>query len=108
MGLLRTAARAAVATRVVGSVHRRQQQQWAAQDAMAQQAAQAAQPVAPAPVAAAAPAPEPVAPVPPAPAASTPAPSLLDQLTQLGALRDSGVLTEQEFAAQKQRILAGG
>ncbi len=96
MGLLRTAARAAVATRVVGSVHRRQQQRWAAQDqAAAQQAAAAAPP--PAPVAA----PE------PAPAAAAPAPDLLDQLAKLGELRAAGVLTEEEFAAQKQRVLGG-
>ncbi|MFD0327591.1 SHOCT domain-containing protein [Streptacidiphilus monticola] len=29
------------------------------------------------------------------------------QLQQLGQLRDQGVLTDAEFAAQKQRILAG-
>ena len=31
----------------------------------------------------------------------------LDKLKQLGELRDSGVLTEAEFQAQKARILAG-
>jgi hypothetical protein len=31
----------------------------------------------------------------------------ISQLQQLGQLRDQGVLTEEEFAAQKQRILAG-
>ena len=34
--------------------------------------------------------------------------SMLDQLKQLGELKASGVLTEQEFGAQKARILAGG
>ena len=29
-----------------------------------------------------------------------------DQLTKLAALRDQGVLTEEEFAAQKARLLA--
>ena len=33
---------------------------------------------------------------------------MLDQLKQLGELKDAGVLTEQEFGAQKARILAGG
>jgi hypothetical protein len=33
---------------------------------------------------------------------------MLDQLAQLGALRDAGVLTPAEFEMQKQRILAGG
>ena len=33
--------------------------------------------------------------------------SMLDQLKQLGELKASGVLTEEEFAAQKARILGG-
>jgi hypothetical protein len=40
----------------------------------------------------------------PAPAAVAPDP--LDQLQKLAALRDSGVLTDEEFAAQKAKILA--
>jgi hypothetical protein len=31
---------------------------------------------------------------------------MLTQLQQLGELRESGVLTEEEFAAQKAKILA--
>lgn len=92
MGLLRTAVRAHVATRVIGSTHRRQKQRWAAQDAAAVQAGQAAQPVA--------------APAAPTDDAAPAAASVLDQLAQLGQLRDSGVLTDAEFEAQKQRILA--
>ena len=84
MSQLRTAARASVATRVIGSTHRRQQQRWAAQDAAATGHT-------------------------PAAAAETPtggaAPSTLDQLAQLGELRAAGVLTEAEFEAQKARIL---
>lgn len=91
MSLFRTAARAAVATRVVGSVGRRQQQQFAAQDAaIAAQQAQAA---------AAVPAPAPAA---PAPAPAAPAPDMdqvIAQLAQLGQLRDAGVLSDAEFAA---------
>ncbi|MEA5116467.1 MAG: SHOCT domain-containing protein [Propionicimonas sp.] len=87
MGLLRTAARASVAANVVGNVQRRQHQRWAAEDAAA------ARPAPPAP------------PAPAAPAASTN--DLLDQLTRLGQLRDTGVLSEAEFDSQKQRILAG-
>ncbi len=94
MSLLRTAARAHVATRVIGSTHRRQQQRWAAQDAAATQQ--------PAP---AAPAPQTAPVAAPAPAASS---SMLEQLTQLGELRASGVLTDAEFEVQKQRILAAG
>jgi hypothetical protein len=33
--------------------------------------------------------------------------ALLDKLEQLGELRDAGVLTEEEFEAQKARLLAG-
>jgi len=39
-----------------------------------------------------------------APAAT---PSLADELGKLAALRDSGALTEDEFAAQKARLLPG-
>lgn len=57
-------------------------------------------------------------PVAPAPDAETTAPAapeetplvlqddLLDQIIKLGELRDKGILTEDEFAAQKQKILA--
>ncbi|WP_336653025.1 MULTISPECIES: SHOCT domain-containing protein [unclassified Leucobacter] len=93
MGLLRTAARASVAARVVGNVQRRQQTQWAAQDAARAQSAPAqnvpAQSTAP----------------PTAPAAAPDTQTLIDQLTQLGQLRDAGVLTPAEFDAQKQRLL---
>ena len=98
MSLLRTAARASIATRVIGSTHRRQQQRWAAQDAAAAAAAPPAPPAAPA----AAPAQT------PAQAPASGVPSVIEQLTQLGLLRDSGVLTETEFEAQKQRVLAAG
>jgi hypothetical protein len=40
----------------------------------------------------------------PAPAAA-PAPDPVAQLKELGELRDSGVLTDEEFAAQKAKIL---
>lgn len=93
MSLLRTAARASVATRVIGSTHRRQQQKWAAQDAAARPAATFPEPPA-------APAPQPAS-----TSQATAGTSVLDQLTQLGQLRDAGVLTEAEFEAQKQRIL---
>jgi len=40
----------------------------------------------------------------PEPAAAAPDP--IEQLTQLAALKDSGALTEEEFEAQKAKILA--
>jgi Short C-terminal domain len=49
-------------------------------------------------------APPPEAPAPaPAPAAAAPDP--IQQLTQLAALKDSGALTQEEFDAQKAKIL---
>ena len=43
-----------------------------------------------------------------APLAPTPAQDPLDQLAKLGELRSAGVLTEEEFSAQKRRILGEG
>ena len=48
------------------------------------------------------------APAPPPPQPAAPAEDdMLTQLQKLGELKDSGVLTEEEFAAQKAKILAG-
>jgi hypothetical protein len=77
----RTAVIAGTATSVSNRVSRRQAERWAEQDY--QQAAAAAPP--------------------PAPAAG--GDDLVEQLTQLGELRDKGVLTEEEFAAQKAKLL---
>jgi hypothetical protein len=87
-GLLRGVARTAVisgtATAVSNRVSRRQASRWGAQDPYAE--AQAAPP---------APAPAPAAAVDP-----------IERLKELAGLRDSGVLTEEEFAAQKAKLLA--
>ena len=42
----------------------------------------------------------------PAPSAP-PAVEVAEQLRKLAALRDEGILTDEEFAAQKARLLAG-
>lgn len=85
-GVARTAVVAGTATAVSNRVSRRQGERWAAQAP------------APAPVAAA-----------PAPVAAAPAggPSTIDQLKELAELKSQGILTEEEFAAQKAKILAG-
>jgi len=88
-GMARTAVVAGTATTVSNRVSRRQGQKWAAQDQQAYAAEPAPPPPPPAPAPAAAPAPDPIA-----------------QLKQLAELKDQGVLTEQEFATQKARILA--
>lgn len=83
-GVARTAVIAGTATTVSNRVSRRQGQRWAQQEA--QQA-------------------------PPAPAAAAPAAapasesSVIDQLKQLGELKSQGILTEEEFAAQKAKLL---
>jgi len=82
--MARTAAVAGTATAVSGGVRRRQESRWAEKEASA----------APAPAAA----PPPQAPAPEGP-------SMLDQLKELGELKESGVLTEEEFAAQKAKLL---
>lgn len=45
-------------------------------------------------------------PPPAAEAATTGGPDLVEQLTKLAALRDQGILTDDEFAAQKAKLLA--
>ncbi len=90
-GVARTAVVAGTATAVSNRVSRRQANRWSQQDA-SQQAAYAEPP------------PEyQQAPPPVAPAEE----DTLAQLKQLGELRDAGVLTEEEFEAQKAKILAG-
>jgi hypothetical protein len=44
-------------------------------------------------------------PPPPPPVAAAPAPDPIGELKQLAALRDQGILTDEEFAAQKAKIL---
>ncbi|GAA4873521.1 SHOCT domain-containing protein [Kitasatospora terrestris] len=102
MGLLRGVARTAVvagtATAVSNRVSRRQAGRWADQEAAQQQQyAQQQQQYAPPPP------PPPAAP----PTQAATMDQKLDQLKDLAALRDQGVLTEQEFEAQKSRILGG-
>jgi hypothetical protein len=87
-GVARTAVIAGTATTVSNRVSRRQGQRWAQQEAQEAPPQQA-------PVAAPAPA--------PAPAAA--APSMIDQLKELGELKSQGILTEEEFAAQKAKLL---
>lgn len=105
MSLLRTAAKASIATRVAGNVHRRQQNRWAVEDA-----ARAAAAAPPAPqVVHAQPAPQVVqAPPPPAPqpVAAPAQADPLEQLRQLGELRSAGLLSEAEFEAAKAPIIA--
>jgi hypothetical protein len=83
-GVARTAVIAGTATSVSNRVSRRQGQRWAQQEA--QEAPQQA----------------PVAQAAPAPAGEG---SVIEQLKQLGELKSQGILTEEEFAAQKAKLL---
>jgi Short C-terminal domain len=82
----RTAVIAGTATAVSNRVSRRQANKWEGQ----QQEEQAAEPQ-----------PAPQAAPPPASAGGTD----VEQLQQLAALHDQGILTDEEFAAKKKQIL---
>ncbi len=90
-GVARTAVVAGTATAVSNRVSRRQANRWS-QQADQQQEQQYAQPAQPA-----------YAPPEPAAPAGT---DLVQMLTQLGELHDKGVLTDEEFAVQKSKLLA--
>ncbi|WP_237739623.1 SHOCT domain-containing protein [Arthrobacter sp. TB 26] len=107
MGLLRGMARTAVvagtASAVSGRVQRRQAAKFADKDAataakqqqaydqqMSQQQQAAYQ-----------------QPAPPPPAAGGISNEAIEQLKELAALKEQGILTEQEFGAQKAKILGG-
>jgi hypothetical protein len=84
-GMARTAVVAGTATAVSNRVSRRQARRWGAQDAADYQQ-------------------DPYAGQAPPPA---PAEDRVQQLKDLGDLKAQGVLTEEEFASEKARILGG-
>jgi hypothetical protein len=84
-GVARTAVVAGTATAVSNRVSRRQAERWAAQDQQ-----QYGDPYA-------------QAPPPPAPVAEEP--DKFEELKKLGELHEAGILTDEEFAAQKAKIL---
>ena len=83
-GMARTAVVAGTATAVSNRVSRRQANRWSQQESYGPYE------------------PPPQSETPPAPVA---APDPIDQLKELAALRQQGVLTEDEFTAQKAKIL---
>jgi hypothetical protein len=103
VGILKTAAKVAVASSVHGRVQRRQQQRWAAQDATAASAVPA-----PSPPPQYAPGAQPQQGyAEPVPAQSGVMNDRIAQLKQLGELLSAGVLTQTEFDQQKASILNG-
>jgi putative oligomerization/nucleic acid binding protein len=91
-GVARTAAIAGTATAVSNRVSRRQAGRWAEQEQAQAYQQEPAQPAYQAP--------------PPA-AAPDAGDDMFAQLEKLGQLRDKGILTDEEFAAQKAKLLAG-
>jgi Short C-terminal domain len=91
-GIARTAVVAGTASAVSGRVQRRQQRKWSAQEAPAQGYGGGYEETA----------------APPVPEQRAAAPSTADtieQLKSLAELKAQGVLTEAEFAVQKEKIL---
>ncbi len=86
-GVARTAVIAGTATSVSNRVSRRQGRRWAGQEEEQYAQQQAAAPAAPAPGG---------------------EESVIDQLKELGELKAQGILTEEEFAAQKAKLLESG
>ena len=95
-GVARTAVVAGTATAVSNRVSRRQANRWATQDEAAYYEQQQ-YPQQQYPPQYAQPAPAPVAP---------PAPDPIEQLQRLADLKSQGILTDEEFQAQKAKILA--
>ena len=89
-GMARTAVVAGTATAVSNRVSRRQAERWGAQEQQYYEE----------------PPPQQYQQAPPPPPAAAPQPDKLDQLKELGDLKAQGVLTEEEFAAEKAKILA--
>lgn len=95
-GVAKTAVVAGTATAVSNRVSRRQYNRWAQQgDPYAQEPQQAPQQYAPAPQYA----------QPPPPAPSGGGEDRVQKLKDLAELKAQGVLTDEEFAAEKARIL---
>ena len=94
-GVARTAVVAGTATAVSNRVSRRQAGRWAEQEQAQAYQQQQQQPP-----------PQQYAPPPPPPAAPA-EDDMIAKLEQLGSLHDKGILTDEEFAAQKAKILNG-
>jgi len=91
-GMARTAVVAGTATAVSNRVSRRQARRWGEQDAYGQQQAYAEPP-------------QQYAEPAPAPAAAPAAEDPMDKLRELAQLKNEGILTDEEFAAAKAKIL---
>jgi hypothetical protein len=111
MGLIKTALKTAVAVKTANVVHDRIQQRKQAEWVAAGHPAETfpARHLGDATAGVVGAAAEWIGPGSPAPAAPAPAPAdpVIAQLQELAGLRERGILTEEEFLAQKRRILGG-
>jgi putative oligomerization/nucleic acid binding protein len=89
-GVARTAVIAGTATAVSNRVSRRQAERWQQQGRYPYDQPQ-----------------QPTYEEPPPQYEEQPQPDMVQQLKDLAELKDQGILTEEEFAAQKARILGG-
>ena len=96
-GVARTAVVAGTATAVSNRVSRRQAGRWAAQEQQQYDQGYYQQQ----------PAQQQYAPPPDAAPAAGAGDDMIAQLEKLGQLRDKGILTDEEFAAQKAKLLGG-
>jgi hypothetical protein len=85
-GIARTAVVAGTATAVSNRVSRRQGQRWQRQGYYDEPAPGYEEP-------------------PPAQPAAAPVPDPIERLKELAALKDQGILTDEEFAVQKSKLL---
>ena len=99
-GMARTAVVAGTATAVSNRVSRRQADRWAQQGS-------GYAPPGMLPPEYAQPEPQQYAPPPPPPPPPAPDDPRIEQLQKLAELKGQGVLTDEEFAAEKARILGG-
>jgi hypothetical protein len=105
-GIARTAVVAGTATAVSNRVSRRQANRWARNDQSAYyEEPQYAQPQYAQPQYAPPQYAQPQYAAPAPPAAPSGTEDMLESLRELGKLKEQGILTEEEFAAQKARIL---
>ena len=88
-GMARTAVVAGTATSVSNRVSRRQANRWAAKESQQYQEPAYQQPP------------------PPPPAAAAPSNDPVERLNELADLRNRGLLTDDEFAAAKAKVLQG-
>jgi hypothetical protein len=104
--MARTAVVAGTASAVAGGIHHRQEQRWAGQEAEAQAAAQEQQQMADMQAQMAQMQAQQASAATASAAAPAGTPDMTAQLQQLAALKQQGILSDEEFQAAKAKLLA--